>query len=116
MRKNADHDCINKTRQNTRCIGNGFAAANLHLFASEDDRLAAQVTHSDIKRNAGAGRGLIKDHGEIFACKRPILGWRTLHASGFERFCMFNDMTQIFARNLTKIEKMTRRRRQKRSH
>ena len=45
----ADHDRIDKTRQNARRIGNGFAAAKLAAVGIKHDNVTAKLTHADFK-------------------------------------------------------------------
>src|SRR3546814_9716525 len=58
----ADHDRIDKARENPGGVGDGLPApklggARLHHYGA-----AAKLTHRHVERNAGAGRVLLEDH------------------------------------------------------
>ena len=70
----ADHDGVDIAGQDPRRVGDGLAAAELHLLAGEHQRLAAELAHADIEGDAGAGRGLVEDHRQHLAVERALLG------------------------------------------
>ncbi len=70
MVENADHDRVDIARKNARGVGEGFAAAQLHLGARKHDRFAAELAHRQIERDARARRGTIEDHRQRLARQR----------------------------------------------
>src|SRR6266481_6857249 len=72
MIENTDHDGIDITRQHARGVGDGLAAAELHLGAGQHDRFTAELAHADVERHAGAGRGPLEDHRERLAGERLV--------------------------------------------
>ena len=87
----ADHDGVDIARQHARGVGDGLAAAELHLLAGQHDRFAAELAHGDIERHARARRRLVEDHRERLAGER--LGRRAgalaprLHGAAGRRSC-----------------------------
>ena len=71
----ADHDGVDVAREHARRIGDGLAAAELHLLAGQHDGLAAELAHGDVERDARARRRLVEDHRQRLAGERPV--WRT---------------------------------------
>src|SRR5258706_15359085 len=68
----ADHNGIDVTRQHPSRVGDGFAAAELHLRAREHDRAAPQLLHADIEGNASPRRGAFENQGQHAPLKRRI--------------------------------------------
>ncbi len=68
--EDADHDRIDIARQHARGVGDGLAAAELHLGAGQHDGLAAELAHGDVERDARARRGLVEDHRQRLAGER----------------------------------------------
>ena len=66
----ADHDGVDVARQHARGVGDGLAAAELHLLAGQHDRLAAELAHADVERHARARRRLVEDHRQRLAGER----------------------------------------------
>jgi hypothetical protein len=62
-----DHDRIDVAGQHARGIGNGLAAAELHVAAVEHHGLAAQSLDRHLERHPRPGRGLVEDHRERLA-------------------------------------------------
>ena len=60
VRRGADHDGIDIARQHPGGIGDGLAAAELHVGAGQEQRLAAELAHADVEGDAGARRGLAR--------------------------------------------------------
>ena len=58
--EDADHDRVDIARQHPGGVGDGLAAAELHLAAGQHDRLAAELAHADVEGDAGARRGLAR--------------------------------------------------------
>ena len=83
MVENADHDGIDVARQHPRGIGDGLAAAELHLGAGQHDRFAAELSHADIERYPRAGRRLLEDHRQGLAFERLV-------RLGIWLFCAFS--------------------------
>ena len=68
----ADHDRIDIARQNLGRVANRLGAAELHLGARQEQRLAAELAHADIEGDAGAGGGLFEDHRQHLAGERLV--------------------------------------------
>ena len=103
--EDADHDGIDVTRQHPRGVGNGLAAAELHFGARQHDRFTAELTHADVERHPGAGRGFFEDHRQGLAFERffhlPMRLQLRLHGNaGAEHVAQLPD------RQLAEIEKM----------
>ena len=69
----ADHDRIDIARQHARGVGDGLAAAELHLGAGQRDGFAAELAHADVEGDAGAGRRPVEDHGERAPGERALV-------------------------------------------
>ena len=85
MIEHADDDGIDEARQNPRCIGDRFAAAELHFLAGQHDRFAAKFAHPDVEGNARAGRGFVENHRQDFAGQRPLRRELALAATALDR-------------------------------
>ncbi len=70
LTQDSDDDPLDVARQHPGCVGDGFAAAELHFGAGQHDRLAAELAHADVERHAGAGRGPVKNHRQSLAGQR----------------------------------------------
>ena len=70
MRGGADHDGVDIARQHLGGVGDGLAAAELHLGAGQHDGLAAELAHADVEGDARAGRRLVEDHRQHLALER----------------------------------------------
>src|SRR4029077_18135140 len=68
----ADHDGIDVTRQHPSRIGDGFAAAELHLRAGQHDRAAPQLLHANIEGNTSSRRGAFENQRQHSPLKRRI--------------------------------------------
>ena len=69
----ADHDCVDKARKHARGVFNRFAPADLQVVGAEEKRIAAELGHADLERNAGTGARFFKDHAECFAGEQLVL-------------------------------------------
>ena len=72
MIEDADHDGVDIARQHAGGIGDGLAAAKLHLRAGQHDRLAAELAHADVERHSRAGRGTLENHRQRLAFERLL--------------------------------------------
>ena len=70
VRPGAEHDHIDIARQHAGSIGDGLAAAELHVLRIEHDGGPAELVHGDLEGDARPGRGLLEDHGEHGALAR----------------------------------------------
>ena len=68
--EDADHDGVDIAREHARGVGDGLAAAELHLLAGEHDGVAAELAHRDVERDARARRRLVEDHRQRLAGER----------------------------------------------
>ena len=66
----AHHDRIDIARQHACRIGNGFAAAKLHLRARQHQRVTAELAHRHFEADPGAGAWLFEDHRQRLAGQR----------------------------------------------
>ncbi len=102
--EDADHDGVDIARQHPRGVGDGLAAAELHLGAGEHDGLAAELAHRHVEGDAGAGRGLLEHHGQHLAGER-LLGRHRL-AAALEVARQVDQIAQLARRHLVDIEEM----------
>ncbi len=72
MIENADHDRVDVAREHARGVGDGLAAAELHFLTGQHHDVAAELAHRDIEGDARASRGLVEDHRQRLAGKRPV--------------------------------------------
>ncbi len=105
-----DNDGINITRQHPGRIGNGFATPQLHLCTSQHDGVTTKLTHGHVKRDPGAGRWLVKNHGQGLSMKRSVLIHRSFGQAS-PRFlapmgCLKHPL-QRMGRCFVQINKMT---------
>ncbi|MNF62755.1 hypothetical protein D3C84_444400 [compost metagenome] len=66
----ADHHRIEHARHDDGGIANRLAAAELGVAWREENRLAAQLDHAGLERQAGTGRGLLEDHPQYAVLQR----------------------------------------------
>ena len=73
----AYHNTVKIAREHARSILHGLTPPDLQIPVAQKQSISAELVHSDFERNAGAGRGLLKDHAEFFAfeitVKNPVL-------------------------------------------
>ena len=62
LRERADHDRVEVAREHHRRVAHRLAAPQLELALREVQRVAAQLAHADLERDARAGGGLVEDH------------------------------------------------------
>src|SRR5260370_34300244 len=98
-------DGIDITRQHLGGVGDGLAAAELHLRAREHDRFTAELAHADVERHPGAGRRLFENHRQRLALERPfrLLMRLQLRLHGDAQG---EHVAQLLGRKLAEIEKM----------
>src|ERR1700751_119301 len=101
MVERPDHDDVDVTRQDPSSVGDGFAATELHLLASQHDGLPSELAHGDVEGDPRAGRRLVEDHGERLALERP----RTAGASSFHGTAGVDHPAQFPRGNVDEIEK-----------
>src|SRR5258708_1882607 len=106
MVEDADHDGVDIARQHPRGIGNGLAAAELHLRAGQHDGLAAELAHADVERHPRTRRRPLENHRQRLAFERlPGLLMRLqlrLHGGAGGQHVL-----QLLERQLVDIEKVT---------
>ena len=68
------HDNVCQLAQHLAGVANGLVAAQLDHAGTEILGMAAQLAHCGLKGDAGAGRGLLKDHAQrlVFHQRRVI--------------------------------------------
>ncbi|MPL67367.1 hypothetical protein SDC9_13058 [bioreactor metagenome] len=94
----ADHDHVNIARQNPRGVGDGLAMAKLHFLARKHHRLPAQLAHTDVEADTGAGRGFFEDQCDHAARQRLLVVGRALRAAGagvLHRAGRVDDLAQL---------------------
>ena len=101
----ADHDGVDIARQHARGVGDGLAAAELHLVGREHHRLAAELAHRDLEGNAGAGRRPLEDHGERLAGQRAVGGAAAL-ALCLDGAALRDHAPQVVPGNVDQVEEM----------
>src|SRR5581483_3337505 len=105
MRAGAQHDRIAIARQHAGGIGDGLAAAKLHVLRIEHDRGATELVHGDLEGDAGSGRRPLEDHSE----HRPLAqGLRPLRllALAFNSDRVVEDRAQGLCVQCVDVEKM----------
>src|SRR5262245_37855233 len=98
----ADHDDVDVAREHAGGVGDGLAAAELHLLAGQQDGLAPELAHGDVKGHPCAGRGLVEDHGQRAALERA-------HAASAPRLhgaARLDHSAQLLRRNVDEIEEV----------
>ena len=108
MREDANDDRIHIARQHARGVGDGLAAAELHLSPGEHDRLAAELAHADIERDAGAGRRPVEDHRQRLAGERTRGRLSALDPRRLDRRGAIEDAAKLPGGKLEQIEEMPR--------
>jgi hypothetical protein len=56
MGEGADHDAVDIAREHAGGVGDRLAAAELNVARREKQRVAAELPHPDLERDAGARR------------------------------------------------------------
>src|SRR5450631_3966546 len=102
--ENADHDGVDEARQHARGVGQRLAATELHFLRGQQNRLAAELTHGDVEGHAGAGRGLVENHGQRLAGQR--LGDDAALARGLHGAAVADNPGQFGLRDIDQIEEM----------
>src|SRR6516162_2987363 len=97
-----DHDDVDVARENPSRVGNGLAAAELHLLAGQQDGSAPELAHGDVEGHARAGRGFVEDHGEHAALERP----RTALAPRLHGAAGLDHPAQLLRRDVDEVEKV----------
>ena len=101
-------DRIDVARQHPRGVGDGLAAPELHLGPGQHDRLAAEIAHPDVERDAGAGRRPVEDHRQRLADERTPRRLRALDPRRLHRRRSIEDVAKLAARKLEQVEEMPR--------
>ena len=109
LAEDADDDRVDVARQHARGVGDGLAAPELHLGAGQHDRLAAELAHSDVERDARAGRRPVEDHRQRLAGERTPWRLRALDPRRLHRRATSRMPRSSPARKLQQIEEMPRR-------
>ena len=108
MGEDANDDRIDVARQHARGVGDRLAAAELHLGPGQHDRLAAELAHADVERDAGAGRGPVEDHRQRLAGERARRRLGALDARRLYRLGAIKDAAKLSGRKFEQIEEMPR--------
>src|SRR5215470_277226 len=103
--KRADHDGIDIARQHARRIGDGLAATELHLLASQHRGLATELAHRHVERNPRASRRLVEDHCQHLA-GNFLVGLAA--PAPFHGATVLDDGAKVTRPNIDQIEKMAR--------
>ena len=67
MRGDAGDDAVDVAAQDLRGVGETLAALDLQVVDAEEDGLAAELRHTRLEGDAGAGAGVLEDHAERLA-------------------------------------------------
>ena len=108
MSEDADDDRIHVAREYARGVGDGLAAAELHLGSGQHDRLAAEFAHADIERDARAGRRAVEDHRERLAGERTRRRLGAFDPRRLDRRGARQDAAELPGGKLEQIEEMPR--------
>ena len=68
----ADHDAVDVAGEDAGGVGDRLAAADLDVLAGEEERLAAKLVGTDLKRDPGPGGRLGEDHGQRLAAEGGV--------------------------------------------
>ncbi len=68
----ADDDTVDEAREDAGGVGDGFAAAELHLRAGETTTSPPSWRIADVEGDARARRGLVEDHRQRLAGERLV--------------------------------------------
>ena len=68
----AEHDAVQIAGQRARRVLHRFAAVGLHIAAGEEHRPSAQLVHTGLKRNTGAGGQLLEDQSKALALQMAV--------------------------------------------
>ena len=98
----ADHDRVDIARQHARRVGDGLAAAELAVGGVQKDRIAAELAHRHLERDAGPGRRLLEDHRQGLAGERPVAPAVLVGDADIE------DAAQLGAVELVDVEEVAR--------
>src|SRR5207248_10183102 len=89
---------------NARGDRDGLAPAKLHFLAGHHDRVAAELAHRHVERDAGARRRLVEDHGKRLADQRPLAA--TALRLLLERAAHLDHPPQLGGRDVDDVEEM----------
>src|SRR5262245_5372234 len=104
MIEDADHDCIDISRQHPRGIGERFTASQLHFLGGEKGGLPAELSHGDIERYPGPRRWLVEHHRQCFSGKRRAIG--AASALPLHGLAQIDQMAKDRLRDVDQIQKM----------
>ena len=90
-----DHDAVEVAGKNARRVLHRLAAADLQVVGREENRHAAELIHTDLKGNTGAGGGLFKNHAEGFA--RQAAMFNVVLLLILELVCQIQNLIDILA-------------------
>src|SRR5262249_34725533 len=91
-----------------RGVGDGLAAAELHLRTGQHDGFAAELAHADVEGDAGTRRGPLEDHGQRLALKRFLALFMRLQPR-LHGDAGVHDVAQFAERQLADVEEVTGR-------
>ena len=105
--EDADHDRVDVARQHPRRVGDGLAAAELHLLAGEHDGLAAELAHRRRRRRRACGSRACRRSSPA-PCRRAAASLRhlALAAVRLEGGARLEDAAQLGAGEVLEIEEM----------
>jgi len=104
--ENANDDRVDIAREHARGVGDRLAAAQLHFVAGQHDRLAAELAHANVERDAGAGRRPVEDHRQRLAEERTRRRLRALDPRRLDRPGRIEDAAKLPSRKLEQVEEM----------
>ena len=105
----ADHDGVDIPRQHAGGVGDGLAAAELHLLAGQHDGVAAELAHRDVERDPRAGRRLVEDHRQHFSGdRRARSDCRRADAARLHGAAVLDDAAQLAGGDVDEVEEVAR--------
>ena len=106
MRRGAQHQHIDIARQHARGVGDGLAAAELHVVAVQYDGITAELAHGHIEGNARARRRFLEHHRQQFAGRNLSIAGIASSQVGLHRMRMLEKRFQRRRVECVDIEKV----------
>jgi hypothetical protein len=82
LRESADHDAVDVAGEHPGGVPDRLAAAELDVAGGEEERVGAELTGTDLERDAGPGTALGEDERHGLALKRAFGVFARLHPEG----------------------------------